>query len=220
MARDWDERADELAAEALAAGRPTTWFDTLYGEGERGDVSMPWDRSDPDECLVAWLSAAAIRGPGRRAVVVGCGLGADAEHLASLGFETTAFDVSPTALRVARERHPGSSVDYRTADLLDLPKEWNGAFDLVVEIFTIQALPDPPRAQAVRGVTSLVAPGGTLLAVAFRTPREQDATTGPPFALSRSTMESLAGDRLNLESLDVVKAGRWRAVLSRPAQGG
>jgi hypothetical protein len=45
--RDWDLRGDELAAESIAAGEPTRWFDTLYAEGVAGDVGMPWDRSEP-----------------------------------------------------------------------------------------------------------------------------------------------------------------------------
>jgi 2-polyprenyl-3-methyl-5-hydroxy-6-metoxy-1,4-benzoquinol methylase len=49
---------------------------------------------------------------------VGCGLGADAEYLASLGFDTVGFDISETAIRLARERFPGSAVRYVSADLL------------------------------------------------------------------------------------------------------
>ncbi len=46
----------------------------------------------------------------QRAVVIGCGLGADAEYVASLGFDTTSFDISGTAIRLARQRFPGSAV--------------------------------------------------------------------------------------------------------------
>ena len=145
MVRDWDQRAGELYPAAIADGDPTAWFDRLYAAGEAGEVSMPWERDDPHPLLREWAERHDVRGEGRRAVVVGCGLGADAEYLARLGFETTGFDVAATAVRLAAERHPGTPVDYRVADLLDLPADWRHAFDLVVEIFTIQALPDPPR---------------------------------------------------------------------------
>jgi hypothetical protein len=36
---------------------------------------------------------------------------------------------------------PQSAVDYRVADLFDAPSEWRGAFDLVHELYTLQALP-------------------------------------------------------------------------------
>ena len=214
MARDWDLRADELAAEAIAAGRPTGWFDRLYAAGETGEVSMPWDRDAPQVQLEEWVEAHDVRGEGRRAVVVGCGLGADAEYLTRRGFATTGFDISPTAVRLAVERHPGTSVEYRVADLLALPDEWDGAFELVVEVYTIQALPDPPRGDAMRAVAGLVAPGGTLLAVAFRK-TAGDGDGGPPFALDSSVMESLAGGLtvVALEALD--EPARWRAEYRR-----
>ncbi|NUO91220.1 MAG: hypothetical protein HOQ18_10410 [Dermatophilaceae bacterium] len=80
VARDWDERADELAAQAISDGAPTAWFDRLYTEGSSGVVGMP---------RAPWSSG---------------GLGADAEYLASLGFDTVAFDVAPTtSLATARE---------------------------------------------------------------------------------------------------------------------
>ena len=64
------------------------------------------------------------RRSGARAVVVGCGLGADALHLSRLGFETTGFDVSETAIRLARRRAGEQRVDVRVANLLALPGGW------------------------------------------------------------------------------------------------
>ena len=215
MARDWDQRAGELFAEAVAEGRPTAWFDRLYAAGEAGEVGMPWDRDDPQPLLRAWAERHDVRGEGRRAVVVGCGLGADAEYLARLGFETTGFDVAATAVRLAAERHPGTPVDYRVADLLDLPAAWRHAFDLVVEIFTIQALPDPPRDRAIAGVAGLVAPGGALLAVAFRHVAGVDPTAGPPFSLTRASMESLATDGLEVVRAEELDGPLWRVEYRR-----
>ena len=215
MTRDWDLRADELSAAAIAAGEPTAWFDRLYAAGVTGEVSMPWDRDAPHPLLQEWATARGLRGDGARAVVVGCGLGADAEYLAGLGFVTTAFDIAPTAVEVARHRHPGSSVTYRVADLLALPPEWRGAFDLVVEIFTIQALPDPPRSAAVTAIAGLVAPGGRLLAVQFRQVEDDDPAAGPPFPLPRSALEALAGGPLELVGLEALDGPRWRAEYHR-----
>jgi len=221
MGRDWDERAGVLAAEAYATGEPNAWFDRLYGEGVAGRISMPWDRDAPHPLLSDWaegLQEGGLRGDGLRALVVGCGLGADAEYLATLGFATTAFDLSPNAVATARSRHPESVVDYRVADLLSPPAEWAATFDLVVEIFTIQAMPDPPRSQAIPSITGFVAPGGTLFAVAFRADGDVDDTNGPPFALSAATVRSLAGDRLVVESIESPRPGLWRAVLRAPSE--
>jgi SAM-dependent methyltransferase len=214
MTRDWDLRADELSTEAIEGGEPTAWFDRLYAEGAAGQVSMPWDRDQPHALLAEWAERTGLDGRGRSAVVVGCGLGADAEFLAGLGFRTTGFDIAPTAIEQARSRHPATEVDYRVADLLALDAELVGAFDLVVEIFTLQALPDPPRTDAAAGVRSLVAPGGTLLAVAFRE-GETPAEPGPPFPLTRADLEALAGDSLTLAGLEEPVDERWRAEYHR-----
>ena len=125
----------------------------------------------PHPLLAGWaldrgLAGGELTGSGRRAIVVGSGLGADAELIAGLGFETVGFDVAETAVRIARQRFPDSRVHYTEADLLDLPAQWLRAFDLVVDVFTVQALPDPPRDRAIVNVGRLVAPGGTLVVIA------------------------------------------------------
>lgn len=215
MTRDWDLRPDELSKAAIAAGEPTAWFDRLYGAGAAGQISMPWDRDQPHPLLREWAESRSLDGTGRRAVVVGCGLGADAEFLSTLGFATTAFDIAPTAIEVARSRHPESVVDYRVADLLALPEQYHRAFDLVVEIFTIQALPDPPRSAAITAVATLVAAGGTLLAIAFRHLAEQQPAPGPPFPLTRADMESLATGGLTATTIEEAAGHRWRAEYRR-----
>ncbi len=215
MTRDWDLRADELAAEAIGSGEPTAWFDRLYAEGLAGEISVPWDREDPNPQFAAWAQEVGLDGSGRTAVVVGCGLGADAEFLARLGFETTGFDVASAAIEEARRRHPDSGVTYRVEDLLDLSPQVAGGFDLVVEIFTLQALPDPPRDQAAEAVVGLVRPGGRLVAVAFRADGAESSDQGPPFALGRDFMESLGTGTLELERLDEVEGPRWLAEYRR-----
>ncbi|WP_208542961.1 class I SAM-dependent methyltransferase [Nocardioides euryhalodurans] len=215
MARDWDLRADELSAEAIGQGEPTAWFDRLYAAGVAGEVSMPWDRDTPQPLLEEWARATGLDGTGRRAVVVGCGLGADAAYLARLGFATTGFDISSTAVDQAGARHAGSGADFVVADLLALPEEWRGHFDLVVEVFTVQALPDPPRTEAMAAISTLVAPGGTMLAIAFRDDGSEPPAVGPPFPLDRGTLEAMAGDRLEVVALEELAGPLWRAEYRR-----
>jgi SAM-dependent methyltransferase len=225
MSADWERRAEELAADAIAAGRPTAWFDRLYAEGEAGTVGMPWDRDRVRPPLARWTAERGLRGHGRRAVVVGCGLGMDAEHVASLGYDTTAFDVAETAIRVARRRHPASPVRYQVADLLRLPEEWRRAFDLVVEVYTVQALPEPPRRQAIAAIAGLVAPGGTLVVIArARTRDVTDADiAGPPWPLTRADVDAFATGGLEPAGIeqrpdpDQPQVLRWQAELRRPA---
>jgi SAM-dependent methyltransferase len=212
------EDTDRLSAASLAAGDATGWFDKLYVQAQQGTARVPWDRPEPTALVVEWARRSTPAGAGRRALVVGCGLGRDAEFLAGLGFATTAFDISETAVRVARERHPGSPVDYRVADLLAPPTEWTRAFDLVVESNNVQALPRSLRARATASVGSFVAAGGTLLVVAAAATKW--GADGPPWPLTREDIASFAADltEVSVEELpaeDDPLVVRWRAVFTR-----
>jgi SAM-dependent methyltransferase len=218
---DPGEQANRLAAASLAAGDPTAWFERLYLAAEDGDAVVPWDRGGPHPKLVEWTEARALEGRGQRALVVGCGLGGDAEHVAALGFDTVAFDVAAAAVRGARRRYPGSDVRYVAADLLDPPADWRDAFDLVVESMTVQSLPDPPRREAIARVAQMVAPGGTLIVIAVARD-EADTVEGPPWPLTRAEVDAFATGGLEpvrIEDLvDAVPPAlrRWRAEFRRP----
>src|SRR5215469_12320140 len=109
-------RARQLAAEAVAAGDRSGWFETLYAEAQRGVSVVPWDDRQPNPLLAQWATDAVARGvisPGCRTLVVGCGVCDDPEFLAGLGCRVTAFDVSPTAVDVSRRRFADSPVSYR-----------------------------------------------------------------------------------------------------------
>ncbi|WP_410872424.1 class I SAM-dependent methyltransferase [Nocardia sp. A7] len=208
-----------LAAQALAANDPTGWFEPLYAEAAAGTSVIPWDRDVPNPLLVDWLRTRSLP-QGTRGLVIGCGYGTDAEFVASQGIRTTAFDVSPSAIRGARARFPQSPVTYRVADLLNPPPTWVHAYDLVIESITVQSLPLDVRTAAVTNIRNLVAPNATLLVIAdiSTTP----ATTGPPWPLTRADIDSFTTADLNqirVETLprpDTSGLHRWRAEFHRP----
>jgi len=214
--RDWDAASARLAAHALAAGEPTAWFEQLYAAGERDEIDMPWSRTGPHPLLAQWLPTIGP-GEGRSAVVVGCGLGADAEFVAAQGFVTSAFDISATAVRTAERRHPRSPVRYRTADLFALPEEWEGAFDLVVEIITIQALPVSLRERAVAAVAALVAPRGTAIVVENVRDDRDPLPDRPPWPFSRADVDSFTNHGLQAVATTrhTGAVSRWQAVFVR-----
>jgi SAM-dependent methyltransferase len=213
-----DEQARRLAVQSLAADDPTGWFERLYAAAEGSGVAVPWDRGGPHRMLAEWTQERAPAGHGRRAVVVGCGLGDDAEHVAALGFETVAFDVSATAIRTARERFSDSQVQYLTADLLDPPAGWRESFDLVVESLTVQSLPQPLHEQAIARVAELVAPGGTLLVIAAARDAEDGPVAGPPWPLTAAELDGFATGGLRparIEALGGPGERRWRGEFRR-----
>jgi SAM-dependent methyltransferase len=214
------DRARQLSAEFTADGDPTGWFDRLYTEGQAGTAIVPWVRGAPNQSLVEWAGRRPLGG-GRKALVVGCGTGEDAEFLAGAGFAVTGFDIAPTAIAAARERHPRSPVDYQVADLTALPAHWSGGFDLVVEIYTLQPLYGEIRAKAIAAVHKPVAPGGVLLVIAFAT-TEGDPVRDPammPWPLTRGEIEA-AGGPLRTREIEYFTGQdpplpRWRAEFTR-----
>jgi SAM-dependent methyltransferase len=219
-------RARELAARAAGTSDEAGWFETLYAEAEAGDAVVPWADGDTNPHLIEWATIPGrderLAGAGQRTLVVGCGLGYDAEYLAGLGYEVTAFDIAPTAIERAIRENPGTRVSYLTADLLALPADWAGAFDLVVEAYTVQPLYGPVRGLALASLSGLVAPGGTLLVIA-RATNDAEPERDPgmmPWPLTRRELD-LAGGPLRpvsveqfLDDEDPPKL-RWRAEFYR-----
>ncbi|MGB3511484.1 MAG: class I SAM-dependent methyltransferase [Microcoleaceae cyanobacterium] len=180
------QKIKTLATESQKSN-PTGWFEVLYSEAEGDATQIPWARLTTHPYLQDWLNISQPQGEGRTALVIGCGLGDDAEALAKLGFQVTAFDISPTAIAWCHKRFPDSSVNYLVADLLALDAEWYSKFDLVVESRTIQALPVEMRRQVINCIAPLVASGGILLIITRV--RDTDALPeGPPWALSEQEL--------------------------------
>jgi len=179
----------------------TDRFDITYRNANGDAGQVPWAEQRPKPLLMDWLEANAVRGDGKRALVVACGLGDDAEELARRGFEVTAFDISPTAIAWAKERFPSTRVDYRVADLYELPADWHGRFDFICEIYTFQSLPPDLRVEAMRITAECVAPGGELVAICRGREPEQPSE-GPPYPLSRAEFDTLAKHGLTETDFD------------------
>jgi len=177
----------EMIRQALNSDDPTAWFEKLYAKAAEGDLSVPWAHMEPNPLLVDWLDANTPESAGKKALVVACGLGDDAEELAKRGFTVTAFDLSQSAIDWAGRRFPDSGVDYSQHNLFETPAAWQGAFDFVLEIRTVQAMPHQMAEGAIQQIVSFVAPGGTLLVICNG--REPDESKhGIPWPLSREEL--------------------------------
>ncbi len=177
-------RLDEVTgADSGDAEDRQAWFRTVYREAGDDPAAVPWADLAPKSALISWLEKNP--GQGRRALDVACGLGDNAEALSAAGYAATAFDLVPEAIDWARRRFDKSEVDYVVGDLFDLPKEWQQAFDLVHECYTLQALKGPLREQAFGRLAELVCPGGRLLLIS-RVREEGAEADGPPWPLMPS----------------------------------
>lgn len=166
------------------------FFDSLYADADGDEAAIPWQQALSRRLIGEWVRDLDPTRH-RRALVVAAGLGDDAAALAGPGREVVAFDQSPTAVAWARRRHPDAHVEWRTADLLDPPSEWEAGFDLVVEVFTVQSIPPGEQALAAGAARSFVAPGGTLVAVAVVHDGSLEPE-GPPWPLHPGTLDVLA----------------------------
>jgi SAM-dependent methyltransferase len=206
------ERARELARRHLAQGDALGWFEAFYAEAGGAAERIPWAELGPNPWLRGWLDAQpAVSGP---ALVVGCGLGDDAELIASRGWPAKAFDVSPSAIAWCRKRFPASRVEYLAADLLAPPVAWRRAFAFVFEANTLQVLPANVRPRAIARLADLVAPGGRILLVARA--RELSEPEGAmPWPLTRSELTSLTAHGLVEESVELVADTREHPPVRR-----
>jgi SAM-dependent methyltransferase len=144
----------------------TTTTTTGYVHGYSGREARRL--GDQADALADLLHAGTSDPAGSRVLEAGCGVGAQTVHLVarSPGAHVTAVDVSAASLAQARARvaaeRPGARVEWRRADLYDLPFG-DAAFDHVFVCFVLEHLRDPGGALA--GLRRVLRPGGTLTVV-------------------------------------------------------
>jgi 2-polyprenyl-3-methyl-5-hydroxy-6-metoxy-1,4-benzoquinol methylase len=184
-----DENPNSFIHEHLERGDATGWFEEVYARAQGNGDGVPWAVLRPRPAFVEWAQRTSLKGKGKRALVVGCGLGDDAEELARRGFAVTSFDIAPSAVAWCQQRFPNSTVDYRVADLFAPPAEWQGRFDFVLEIFTIQALPIAMREQTIAAIARFVDRGGEIFVLTRVVADPTAGRFGPPWPLTRAEVD-------------------------------
>jgi len=180
---DEQRAVQEIIQAHLERGDGVGWFEPFYALAEGNSAAIPWSASGPRRDLVEWAQESHAIGAGQSALIIGCGLGDDAEFLAKLGYRVTAFDISPTAIEWCKERFPETAVDYQVADMFAPPVAWLDGFDLVVEDHIVQALPPEIRLASAQAVAAFPGAGGLLLAIGWGLDDITDRS-GPPWLLS------------------------------------
>jgi SAM-dependent methyltransferase len=192
-------------------------FEQLYAGAGDDLASLPWAALAPQPQLVAWLQDHPPA-PGDTALVVGCGYGDDAAALSRRGWRTTAFDLAPTAIAHARRRFDGEAIEFAVADVFDLPGAWAAAFDLVIEIRTLQSIPPDERGPAMSAIAETVAPGGRVW-VRCEARADDAPVAGRPWPVSRAELATFLTSGLTEESFHADAGDRgpvFTVVYRRP----
>jgi len=220
-ALDPRERVQQIQTEFAERGDATGWFDALYKESAGDPQKIPWADLEPNPYFKQWAEANDLKGGGRKALVVGCGLGDDANYLHELGFKVTAFDLSPTAIEWAKKLYPSDEITFEVANLFEPPRGWLGAFDLVLEIYTIQPLPIEMRVDAIDAVARFVNDSGEVVVVT-RGRDDDEPLDAVPWPLSRKDLSRFEANGLTQTDFVIYppenegEADRWVVRYKRP----
>jgi SAM-dependent methyltransferase len=146
-------------------------WDSAYRSGRPG-----WDTGRPSSELVRAVEEGTLKPC--RVVELGCGTGTNAIFLASKGFDVTAIDVAPTALRLAEEKaqKAGVRVRWLLADVLWPPRL--APFDLVYDRGCYHGVRQQNAARYVEALAKLTKPGSQVLILAGNANEERQY--GPP----------------------------------------
>lgn len=155
--------ARELAHRFIKEDNPTGWFEALYTTAKGDAHTIPWADLEPNSNLVTWVERVESDGTAKRALVIGCGLGDDAEYLAAFGFSVDAFDISKTAIGWCRKRFPRSEVNYYVEDLLHYKN--GGRYEFILEAYTLQVLPRELHGKCIEVIAHLLKNHGKLLVI-------------------------------------------------------
>jgi SAM-dependent methyltransferase len=132
---DRDRRAETGSERALS--EQTTYWDGFFRSvGERG-VDLDWGGSWTEPFIPLLRATRA-----QEVLELGCGTGNDAARLAAEGLRVVAVDLSPEAIKLARDKHTDTRLDFRVMDVaagLPLP---DASFDAVMANVSLHMFPD------------------------------------------------------------------------------
>ncbi|MDQ6990154.1 MAG: methyltransferase domain-containing protein [Mariprofundaceae bacterium] len=119
----------------------TAW-ETLYQQGNMG-----WDRGEVSPALTHWLASGLHKN--QRILIPSCGRGHEVLELARLGFDVTALDIAPTAIKALNRALTENDLhaNVMCGDLFHYEPEQ--AFDAIYEQTCLCAIaPDQRQAYA------------------------------------------------------------------------
>ena len=158
---------------------------------------IPWNHLDPPEALLELLESKTITPC--KTLDLGCGTGNYAIYLSKRGFDVTGVDVSPSAIRMAREkaRREGVPCRFIVADILHDLGSIHESFDFIYDWEVLHHIYPEDRVRYMENVSKLLSRSGKYFSVCFniRDPnfggKGEYRTTGIGTTLYFSTLEEV-----------------------------
>ena len=198
--REFDPIAyKKMVKEHQENDNPTGWFDSIYTNAQGDYKAVFWADLEPSPYLIKWLKKNPVFLENtpllkqKKAIVIGCGVGDDAEALNEFGYEVIGFDISKEAIRLCKSRYPNSKVTYLVADLFDYDKQWLKNFDVVYECNTIQVLPGKYRIKARKAISNLLKVNGHAI-VSCRSRKKGEQENDIPLPLDLDEINKFVRD--------------------------
>jgi SAM-dependent methyltransferase len=170
--------------------------------------TLPWNAGRPDPDLVRLVNEGRI--PVGQALDLGTGPGHDAVFLIQKGFDVVGIDISPSAIKLARENasHHGLFGFFQTGDIRAVPME-DQYVDFINDRGCFHTLDPEDRDAAIAEMARVLKRRGLLLLRVFS---DEEPGTDGPHRFSRAALESLFAGRFRLlEFWDGVYEGSRRA---------
>ena len=156
---------------------------------------IPWNIETPPDALVELVESGKVKPC--KTIDFGCGAGNYAIYLASVGFDVTGIDISPSAIKTAKENAKKKRVkcNFLVADVLGDLDEVKQTFDFAYDWELLHHIYPEKRKKYVENVYRILNPGGNYLSVCFS---EKD----PQFGGSGKYRETPLGTILYFSSED------------------
>ncbi len=182
-----------FSSETENVNHPSKW-ELDYQRGTAG-----WDMGTPTPVFQRLLREGALEFSPGRMLVPGAGRGHDAREFARHGFDVVAVDFAREAVADMRAlMDDDTRHEILHHDLFQLPQEFDGAFDYVLEYTCFCAIHPTRRAEYADVVSRVLKRGGKYIALAFPLGDSSPSfgmTNGPPFAVNADELIALMEQR-------------------------
>jgi len=128
---------------------------------------IPWNIETPPDVLVKLIESGKVKPC--KTIDLGCGTGNYAIYLASTGFEVTGIDISPTAIKIAKEnaKKKEAKCNFLVIDVLGNLDEVKETFDFAYDWEMLHHIFPEQRKKYVENVYRILNPKGKYLSVCF-----------------------------------------------------